>query len=539
MTRWWRGTGRRDEGSAIIVVVGVLAITTLFLLTSLAYVIKDATPARKDKDSKIALAAAQAGLDEYVSRLNADNSYWEQGNSDAGNTAFGATGRIIQGTGTSGARYTYQVLSTSAQVAQTGVIRVKVTGISSGGNSSAAVSRSLIASLKPKGFLSYVYLSDIEIVDPDIVGASSSCKVYYWQWSGRANTSCNNIQWGGTDTVNGPLHSNDALQINGSVNFTTTAETGWPSAADGRTKTWWGSANPPLAGTSPVKADPVAFPVANTTLLQYVSPDVDLDASTPAGPGCYYQGATKITFTGTTMTVLSPGTTNSATPARCLDVTRRTQSQSGLAIPPVIYVADSTATCTTGQVGYPAAGELYTTGSSSAVSWGDAVNYECHRGTAYVQGSVNGQVTLSAKDDVVLTGNLTVNDPTDTDVVGLIAGNCVWVWHPVKDGGWAGTVNLYTSTQVTTIQAAILALRHSFLVENWTDGSVLGTLSVTGAIAQKFRGPVGTGSGGTMVTGYAKNYDYDERLAQLQPPYFLESSTATWNINGITDTTVG
>jgi len=152
---------------------------------------------------------------------------------------------------------------------------------------------------------------------------------------------------------------------------------------------------------------------------------------------------------------------------------------------------------------------------------------------------VNGQVTLSAKDDVVLTGNLTVNDPTDTDVVGLIAGNCVWVWHPVKDGGWAGTVNLYTSTQVTTIQAAILALRHSFLVENWTDGSVLGTLSVTGAIAQKFRGPVGTGSGGTMVTGYAKNYDYDERLAQLQPPYFLESSTATWNINGITDTTVG
>ena len=38
------------------------------------------------------------------------------------------------------------------------------------------------------------------------------------------------------------------------------------------------------------------------------------------------------------------------------------------------------------------------------------------------------------------------------------------------------------------IDAAILALNHSFIVDNWYCGNALGTLTVNGAIAQKFRG---------------------------------------------------
>ena len=44
---------------------------------------------------------------------------------------------------------------------------------------------------------------------------------------------------------------------------------------------------------------------------------------------------------------------------------------------------------------------------------------------------------------------------------------------------------------VIEIDAAILALDHSFIVDNW-DCGLLGALTVKGAIAQKFRGPVGT-----------------------------------------------
>ena len=528
-----RGTRHGDEGSALLLVLGVLFVTTLFLLASLTYVLQNMRPARRDQDAKTALAAAQAGVDEYVSRLTADSNYWSS--TDTSNLAF-STGQTIQGTSGAAASYTYQLLTTADDTAKTGVIKLKVTGKSTPGAGHDTVTRSMTATLQPKGFLSYVYLSDVEVVDPDIIGSSSACANYYY--AGRSSTSgCSNIQWTSGDTVNGPLHSNDALQINGSVNFTNpTTESSWPAInGTSSSTTWWGSQTPPLTGYSPTYAAAISLPVANTTLLQYVAPDVDGSTSTPAGSGCYYQGATKITFTGTTMTVLSPGTTNSATPSRCYNVSTPTTAQSGLAIPPVIYVDAGTAACTTGQIGYPATGESYTAGTSSAVSWGssssgETANYNCQRGTAYIQGTVDGQVNVASKDDIVVTGDLKASDITSTDIIGLTAGNCVWVYHPINSSG----DNLSSST-VNTIQAAILSLRHSFLVENWNQGNPLGTLNVTGAIAQKFRGPVGTGSGTSISTGYYKNYVYDGRLAYLQPPYFLKSDSSPWRVTALTD----
>jgi hypothetical protein len=152
------------------------------------------------------------------------------------------------------------------------------------------------------------------------------------------------------------------------------------------------------------------------------------------------------------------------------------------------------------------------------------------RGSAYVQGQVDDLVTIATADDVVVTDDLTVTSLTGTDVIGLVAGNCVWVYHPVNSGG----NNLQAGSGIT-IQAAILALRHSFLVENWDQGSPVGTLTVTGGIAQKFRGPVATSSGGSIVTGYTKYYDYDSRLQHLQPPYFLKPTSSPWKITSLVD----
>jgi hypothetical protein len=80
-----------------------------------------------------------------------------------------------------------------------------------------------------------------------------------------------------------------------------------------------------------------------------------------------------------------------------------------------------------------------------------------------------------------------------------------------------------------TIDAAILSLQHSFTVDNHFCGQALGELRVNGVIAQKFRGPVGRG-GNTIVNGYRKNYNYDDRMSLRSPPHFLDPVQSAWRI---------
>src|SRR3712207_4082243 len=72
------------------------------------------------------------------------------------------------------------------------------------------------------------------------------------------------------------------------------------------------------------------------------------------------------------------------------------------------------------------------------------------------------------------------------------------------------------------IHAAILAIKHSFIVDNRYWGAPLGALTVDGAIAQSLRGPVGTFSSGGLVTGYGKDYTYSDRLRFREQPYFID-----------------
>jgi hypothetical protein len=328
------------------------------------------------------------------------------------------------------------------------------------------------------------------------------------------------------------VHSNDALTIDGPVDFThPRTESSWPDIEGAPTTatTWLGSAAV-LAGHRPVFAPALPLPEANTELARAVAPDVDGDGRT--GPGCYYTGPTRIVFEGTTMRVFSPTTAGSDTPDRCLSVASRAVEQTK-PIPPVIYVAPTEDACTDGAVGYPLPGEAVTPGGPTDSAWGTSTNYDCHRGTVYVQGTVDGQVTVASTDDVVLTDDLVLEDGgTGTDVAGLIAGNNVWVHHAVDASG----ENLAGAPVVNTVQAAILSLRHSFVVQNWDTGAPLGTLSVLGAIGQKMRGPVGATDPDTGdVNGYVKDYRYDTRYRTVQPPYYLKPAANLWQVLSITD----
>src|SRR5664280_1513731 len=73
---------RSDRGFTLVAVMGTMAILTVFLLASLGFAITNMAPNRKDQDAKAAMAAAQAGIDDFVSRLNGNDSYWVNNSSD-------------------------------------------------------------------------------------------------------------------------------------------------------------------------------------------------------------------------------------------------------------------------------------------------------------------------------------------------------------------------------------------------------------------------------------------------------------------------
>lgn len=569
-----------DQGIALFVVVAAMAVITLFLTTSLYVVLSNAEPSRSSQDAKAAYAAAEAGVDEYLARLNATSgNYWVAGNTDTTNPALTTSGpgQQVQGTNGSGARFRYQLLNPGV-IARDGKIRLQVTGVSAPGQTgTTGVTKTITATLVPSGFVKYVYFSDVEVLDPALMSAqvlfvnlngSSSpganrkyamtkddaCSLRYYEGRSSAgftltgptpavgvwNTStsawssapgaitagqvtgiaCTEIQWTGGDTVRGALHSNDALQIGGAVTFTDPkTESSWPLCqTNPAANCWWNSGVP--ATNRPRYGAPMSLPVSNQSLRTIAT-------DTTANVGCYYTGATRITFNGTQMTVYSPNTTSA--PARCLNVANRANPQIITTIPQVIYVDQVAGGCV--GAGYPVANESTTVGVTT--------DYTCNRGTALVQGTVNGQVTIAGLDDIVVTGDLTYTNGTNgNDVVGLVAGNNVWVYHPVRADG---TNLLAAANNVYNIQAAVLALRHSFIVQNWNLGSAMSTgsaatkLNITGSLAQKFRGPVGTGNGVTATTGYLKNYVYDSRLLNVQPPYFLQPVASPWSVETLTD----
>ena len=92
-----------------------------------------------------------------------------------------------------------------------------------------------------------------------------------------------------------------------------------------------------------------------------------------------------------------------------------------------------------------------------------------------------------------------------------------------NDGNRAGNGN--GSNNPLRIDAALLAIDHSFIVDNYDCGNGLGDLKVTGAIAQRYRGAVGTSGG----TGFIKDYLYDDRLKYRSPPHFLSPIDSAWS----------
>lgn len=512
---------RCQQGFTTITLMGVLAVGGLLVAAGFATVDGDTGLTREDQDYKQSYGAAEGGLQWYLNRMGQDNNFYvrctavpppnatESAPVNQRWSGAGADPRIWRRLPGEEAEYTVELIPAPgysacvpnnqySMVDENGNLTVRVTGRSRGEY------RSVLATLRRSNFIDFIYFTDFETLDPaayadqdDTDRASVECARY----RDLRTSFCTEIQFTAGDVINGPFHTNDNLRICGHATFGRNPRdlieiSGHPSWINGGC-----TASPNVVGTLVPRATPLDLPPSNAALESVVL------------PGYKFQGRTHIVLNGASMTVTTGFTT--ANP---------TGTTTTLALPSngVIYVDNSlTGSCSGGYLREQRYDGLGAGAPSSC-------------GNAWVSGTYGGDLTIGADNDVVVEDDLVRAD--DGVLMGLIANNFVRVYHSVDHdvnevNGCANT----GSTSGVRIDAAILALRHSFIHDNWYCGAPTGDLTVNGAIAQQFRGPVGTGSGSTISTGFRKQYVYNDRLRYREPPYFLDPVQASWRISRETE----
>jgi type II secretory pathway pseudopilin PulG len=512
-----------DSGFTMVTVMLTMAILGLFAVGAWGAARDDIRIGRGDQDRKRAYEAAQAGVEWYSYQLARDPSYWEKcaavpalssGNpapvslegtpGPTWSTVVGADGtsasqeqfrvEILDKRNSSGARIASCSTADPAGTAlQDGTLRVRATGRANGRY------RSIIGTFRRIGFVDYIYFTQWETQDPIISGVSGCDK----KRSQRAG-GCVTIQFQNADKINGPMHTNDESVVTcGSPTF----------GRVGKSDRWEVSGPAPgfiqaCGSYTPTFNGPRILPAGTLTL-----PDGNTELAALAGPDWTFTGQTCLDFkSDNTVDVYehqSWGTTKQVTCNTSNGGTKTNKPLTGSGGPPngVIYVQGNGGSCTYAKA------EDYSNSSTC--------------GDVAVQGTYGTSLTIGAGNDVVVNGDL--KHAGDT-MMGLIASNFVRIYHPFANRTSSSCGTAIGYTPVTQVDAAVLALAHSFVVDNYDCGSPVGSLTVNGAIAQYYRGTVGTGSGTTISTGYAKNYVYDDRLKFRSPPNFLDPIETRWEI---------
>jgi Tfp pilus assembly protein PilX len=512
-----------EAGFTMVTTLVGTAVMAAMALVAVTAVRNDIPAYSNDLASKRAYEAARAGVEDYAFRLYNDPTYWTKCTSATGNTSLnqkGSTTNRRKVPGDSKAEYAIELIPATGQTecktsaATESMIETSGSGIGSfrirSNGFDNGKTAQVVATFKRPSFLDYVYFTQLETSDPvtygyanpstQLTGAYSQCELTYEQ--GRYNNdipgtddNCNVISFVTGDEINGPLHTNDTMATCGSPVFGREAsdviETG------GKSPGYWKS----CSGTPTFKGTRI-----NSAAI-LVPPETNSKLKSLAQPSFRYSGQVRICLSGGNMTV---GTGSSCT-----------GKYSG-SIPSngVIYVENSTtSSCSTDYSPFTA-----TYPSTSGC------------GNVYIQGTYTGQLTVAAENDVIIRDDIcrgNCETPTGSGMLGLIANNFVRVYHPRPNASLSGCGSSEGEERLTNldIDAALLAIKHSFIVDHYNCGSSMGDLKVEGAIAQKFRGPVGTSGGNT---GYIKDYRYDDRLRYLEPPYFIEPTGTAWVIGRIT-----
>lgn len=306
-------TGRApktDAGFALIWVIGLGTVVVLSVSLIGAYALQSMTSSRRGQDFGSAIQAAQAGVDDFMARLNGGASF-------AAAAAAASTWRPVPGSsdaeGTLCAGATPPANCPQFRYGATrsgGLITVTATGRSRG------LERAVQVTTRKLRFTDYLYFSDIEAADPAdgfaypplVGGAPAGCGNPAWGPSPRPASGCKIPTWRNGDSTDGSrVHTDDVFEVIGRPSFHSRITASIDACASAPTacvrKTFDAGADPDYKTGRPAYADDLDMPASGLAAIA---------ANAAVAGGCTYYGPTRIKFIGNKMRVWSPQTPNSA-----------------------------------------------------------------------------------------------------------------------------------------------------------------------------------------------------------------------------------
>ncbi len=136
--------------------------------------------------------------------------------------------------------------------------------------------------------------------------------------------------------------------------------------------------------------------------------------------------------------------------------------------------------------------------------------------TVWVEGTIDGELTVGSADQIWITNDVLYADSTPgqgpdpgcDDVLGLVALNETYVKDTVPNG---------TDCE---IHGVVLSRNRRFEAENWNNPPARGTLTIWGGVIADQAWRTGTSVQGVPRSGYIRNWHYDPRMLRLFPPFF-------------------
>ena len=157
----------------------------------------------------------------------------------------------------------------------------------------------------------------------------------------------------------------------------------------------------------------------------------------------------------------------------------------------------------------------------------------------------NSTVTISGKDDIIITDNLVYSDYTPASGnpgdAGYVPPSAAGTNNLLGLVTWEGDVRIGNAAPDNIqVHGTVLAQNGIFQVDDYDDSGVgpRGTATLLGGVVTDNYGAFGlfNGSTGQQVAGYGRNFIYDQRmLVGVAPPYFPTLNTFIAFTNDITD----
>ena len=550
------GNRRDNERGDMAVIVAVIAVMLLILIPIAAYsaTTNQLPLTRGNQDYQSALAAAESGVSDFIDHLQQNNGAITLQN----DPAIGGWVNVPN----TNEYYTYTpstpACAPSCTLTSTGLVI-------SGGHTTF---RTVEINATPASFLDYSLFYSNMLLGPSVLNAMAAqngttlaqimedCNYLYSQPNDNVitptiendvDTATNDLVTNGPemafcnpyiDTINNisnssnlrgtTIGSNDIFYFNSNNLGNLNSYYYSTSSPCGSTGTYYWNVQNNGGGSCGTSTNPTygPFPILPAgsfqlpTSISTAVPSIPIAGESPSG--CYYTGPTQITFNynATTMTVFSP------------------ESSTG------------NSNCATGTIPIPTNGVIYVTGNTDTVQARDCPggntvtipsapgstatpgSYCTGEGTAIVNGSVEGNVTVGADNNIVVNGWLQYQNCTSgSDHLGLVAENSVLM---ANNSSWAGQTTLNpcnsingvtVSNKEALVMAAVMAITGSFSLQNLytscqPNPSPFSQIIIWGTIASNYAGLDGIPSGISCLGGNPMKTNYDSSLKKDPLIYF-------------------